>query len=382
MMSRIKSRDFYFRPILFCSALLFFLICTRQKPNDGITQQQGLASSLQYFDPDGYFVFCLSMGRYGNQMEQLLGVLGRIKATNRMLVLPPFISYDRKASIQLIPIESVFDIDRLKEYYSKIVSMETFMETIAPHVWKERVIYCVRSPCPTTPEGNPIRPFWNHYGIYNFSGSFIYGTLPFSLPAKRHPVVTVSSAPVPFPMRRQDRGIAKYFVWKKKKPALPMDSLVVATHFRAGSDWVKVCENGVGRSDYMASPQCHIDNKDAFQVTKAICLPTDNMPSLVIQLVQAGERIRSKEKRLLLFVASDVETSGRELMETYKLNDTYDELLEHHSSKDPFDDLMIMSKADYFIGNCVSSFTSFAARMRPAGTTEYFGVEQRPLVDK
>lgn len=117
-------------------------------------------------------------------------------------------------------------------------------------------------------------------------------------------------------------------------------------------------------------------------MTKAICLPTDNMPSLVIQLVQAGERIRSKEKRLLLFVASDVETSGRELMETYKLNDTYDELLEHHSSKDPFDDLMIMSKADYFIGNCVSSFTSFAARMRPAGTTEYFGVEQRPLVDK
>jgi peptide-O-fucosyltransferase len=327
------------------------------------------------YDSSGYFVFCLSMGRVGNQMEQLLGVLGRVQATNRTLVLPPFISYNRTAPIQLVPVESIFDLDTLKQYYDKIIPMQTFMDTIASERWTDRVLYCGRPPCSLAPEGNPVRPFWNHYGIYNFSSTFLYGSLTalYSLSVNLHPVVAVSSAPAPYPMRPQDRHIAKYFVWKKEPP-LPSDAVVVATHIRAGSDWVKACQHGIGRHDYMASPQCYgANNNDDFVVTEEICLPTANKTKLARTLIQVGEEVRVSGKRLLLYVASDVSTIGRDLMEMYNLKSTYDELLTLPSN-DPFVDLQVMSRADYLVGNCVSSFTSFAARMRPTGTTGFFGV--------
>lgn len=331
--------------------LLLFFLCRHWMPQGDTLQATTKPSEELIDDPSGYFVFCLSMGRYGNQMEQLLGVMSRIQATNRTLVLPPFISYNRTAPIQLVPVESIFHLDTLKQYYPKILPMQSFMDTIASERWTDRVLYCGRSPCSLTPQGNPVRPFWNHYDIYNFSSTFVYGslTLLYSLSANLHPVVAVSSAPAPYPMRAQDRGIAKYFVWKKEPP-LPSDAVVVATHIRAGSDWVKACQH------------------ERFVVTEEICLPTANKKKLARTLIQVGEGVRVSGKRLLLYVASDVSTIGRDLMETYNLKSTYDQLLTIPSN-DPFVDLKVMSRADYLVGNCVSSFTSFAARMRPSGTT-------------
>ena len=62
----------------------------------------------------------------------------------RTLVLPPWISYSPGGGgVSLLPWDSLFDLELVSSFHS-VITMETFMKTIAPTEWpeEERTSFC------------------------------------------------------------------------------------------------------------------------------------------------------------------------------------------------------------------------------------------------
>ena len=59
-------------------------------------------------------------------------------------MLPPWISYPPGGgAVSLLPWDSLFDLELVSSFHS-VITMENFMETIAPTVWPEaeRTSFC------------------------------------------------------------------------------------------------------------------------------------------------------------------------------------------------------------------------------------------------
>ncbi|CAL2049707.1 unnamed protein product [Caenorhabditis brenneri] len=339
-------------------------------------------------DPNGYVIFCPCMGRFGNQMDQFLGVLAFAKSLDRTLVLPNFIEF-KHPDTNMIPFEVLFQVGSVAKY-TRVVTMQEFTRKIMPKVWplEKRKAFCWTprkaiydkdaEPGCHAKEGNPFGPYWDYIGV-SFVGDEYFGDIPGGFDtnqrgsrkkwlekfnAEEYPVLAFSSAPAAFPSKGKVWNIQKYIRWSsriteqaKKYISNNLKRPFVAVHLRNDADWVRVCEHIDTEKNrpLFASEQCLGEGHHLGKITKSICIPTKEQ--ILEQIVEKVGSIGAKS----VFVASDKDHMIDEINEALR---PYEIEAHRQDPDDMYSSLAIMGRADLFIGNCVSTFSHIVKRER------------------
>ncbi|XP_032683802.1 GDP-fucose protein O-fucosyltransferase 1 [Odontomachus brunneus] len=335
-------------------------------------------------DSNGYIVYCPCMGRFGNQADHFLGALGFAKSLNRTLVLPPWVEYrtGETRSIQ-VPFDTYFNVSQVQSCH-KTLLMEDFMKDVAPRIWppEERVSFCY-SPrgkeggsCKAK-DGNPFGPFWDTYNI-DFVKSEFYGPLHYEMyhtdmkmqwrkqyPAATWPVMAFTGAPASFPVQFENKKLHACLNWNNDmlnkakifiKKTLPKGAFV-GIHLRNGFDWVRACEFISTTPNLFAAPQCLGYRNERGKATSSMCLPSfELIVRHLKRVIRNGNDVKS------VFVASDGNHTLDELGKA--LARMKIPVFRQEPPASPHLDLAILGRANYFIGNCISSFSAFVARER------------------
>lgn len=280
-------------------------------------------------------------------------------------MLPPWRTYKN------IPFTDWFRSEPLSEYHRVIVA-EDFMENLADEVWPvgNRTGFCF-SFSPDTPcdlkQGNPFGPFWDGLGVdfdrtENFMTSYTGpGEWQERFPPSKYPVVALKGAPAPFPMKPENWELHKYLQWSDEiihqgqkyiQDNFPGQKFV-GIHLRNGIDWENACKHAIDQPNYMASPQCLLNS--GRKVSGEMCFPsTEEVLRLLGKVVkETGAKI--------VYVATDKNPFIKEIESALK---EYQVSVFHQDPWLPQLDLYILGQSDHFIGNCISSFTSFVTRER------------------
>lgn len=343
------------------------------------------------WDESGYIVYCPCMGRLGNQVEQFLGALKFAKNLNRTLVVPPWIAYDIGADTSFTPYDTWFDFEELKKFH-KVVMMRHFMEQLAPTYWpndgKSRKVYCPSGAAQRSPDlkscpakvGSPFGPFWDSFNVDFTGGSELfppglsYGDpgekWDSKFPPQHHPVLAFMGAPGAFPVKKGNRGIQKYVKWSKKVVtqaeefiAKKLQRPFLGIHLRNGPDWVRACEHVDDHHNhqFMGSQQClGYESKSAHKLTHEMCLPSKDA------IIGKVKEVCDLHDISHLYIATDENPMLKDFSQLSLKATKYD-------VDSPILDLAILTMADVFIGNCISTFTSFVVRQREVeGKKNYF----------
>ncbi|KAK6026122.1 hypothetical protein OSTOST_07960 [Ostertagia ostertagi] len=308
-------------------------------------------------DPNGYVVFCPCMGRFGNQVDQLLGVMQFTRYLDRTLVLPYFIEYPFPNTV-MVPFESVFQVAEAKKYV-RAITMGVFQREVMPVLWPKenrtavcwsprKSIYDESAPvgCQAK-EGNPFGPYWDKVGV-SFAHDAYYGDLPGAydltargskaawlerFPPSEFPVLAFPSPPAAFPSRPGVWELQRYLKWSSRIMSKATKFIneklsrpFVGIHLRNDKDWVIDWVGKIGaRSVFVASDKDHM-------------------------IETLNEALNAYE------------------VKAYRLN-----------PDDALVSLAILGQSDHFIGNCVSTFSHIVRRERnvskPPKPTSYFGIK-------
>ncbi|CAJ0571641.1 unnamed protein product, partial [Mesorhabditis spiculigera] len=340
-------------------------------------------------DPNGYVIYCPCMGRFGNQVDQLLGSVAFAKGLDRTLVLPPFIDFSKPGQAAMIPFEEVYQPKTLGRHL-KVITMGDFKRNIAPEIWpKEKRQALCWSPRESfyqkgsppgcfAKEGNPFGPFWDYAGV-DFVSDAYYGNIEggydltvsgsrkawsSNYPPAEYPVLAFTGAPAAFPSRRKDWETQKYLRWNtkilQKARSFINQTLTrpfVGIHLRNNVDWNSVCDHiNSDRTDHLfASAQCLNDAPRKGDFTRELCSPSEK--TVIDAVVDQVGKIGAKS----VYVTSDKDFMVLPLGEALA---AYDIKVSTLKEENPHVALAILQESDHFIGNCISTFTSIVTRHR------------------
>ncbi|KAL3990822.1 GDP-fucose protein O-fucosyltransferase family protein [Acanthocheilonema viteae] len=357
------------------SLFIFFYFITLLRVND-------------FTSAAGYVVYCPCMGRFGNQMEHFLGMLAFAKAINRTLVLPPFVEYYlEKRQPVMVDFDKYFLVEPLRNFH-KVIVMRDFIKKIAPNIWppNERKAFCWQprqsiydtrksSGCHAK-EGNPFGAFWDYSNISFMDDIYYASDFPEAhlinlarvrkkwdekFPADRYPVLSFISAPAAFPAQTDHHHLQRYLHWSKKivaeaskYVAKSLERPFIGIHLRNDVDWENLCRM-VYKNETEKLFGSAICTGDSSKLTVEMCLPS--LKTIIKDVAKKASELKARS----VFVSSDRNHYIDELRQELA---SLRIVVQRRYPENLHVNLAIISIADHFIGNCVSTLSAFIYRQR------------------
>jgi peptide-O-fucosyltransferase len=334
-----------------------------------------------------------------------LGSLSFAHSLNRTLILPPWVEYRKGESKSIqVPFDEYFKVEEL-EKYTKVITFENFMKHLADNIWppEKRISFCYSerikldgssSNSCNAKEGNPFFSFWETFNIDFVESEFFGPSLSYDVIHRgmdvlwnekykpdKWPVLAFTGAPASFPVQEENVHLQKYLKWSDAidrkanefiNRLLPKGSFI-GIHLRNGIDWVRACEHIKDVKNLFASAQCLGYHNEKGALTMDICMPMQEI--ILRKIKRVIKRVKESQKNneiKSIFVASDNNHLIEYLNEQLKRMKVQAFRLPENN---PHVDLAILGRSNYFIGNCVSSFSAFVKRERDSRgfPSEFFG---------
>lgn len=186
-------------------------------------------------------------------------------------------------------------------------------------------------------------------------------------PPDKWPVLAFTGAPASFPVQLENLKLQKFLEWSTAieskaynfiRQTLP-NGAFVGIHLRNGIDWVRACEYIPSSPSLFSAPQCLGYRNEKGQATTEMCLPSKH--TIIRQLKRIIKKFAADNPIKSVFVASDSNHMIEDLTEALKRNKI--EIFKY-DKQEPHVDLAILGRSNFFIGNCISSFSAFVKRDR------------------